>query len=504
MKKCLLPIASAILVPSLTISDAGLAQINSSLGSPFTSVEELSSDVEENVGDSWRREQTTSVSQLSDIQPTDWAYQALQSLIERYGCVGGYPDGRYRGNRALTRYEFAAGLNACLDKINELIASATSNVLAREDINRLQRLQDEYAPELATLRGRIDALEALTAELEANQFSTTAKLFGSANFTFTESWNKDPEENLTFGGSASLNFDSSFTGRDLLRAGLTGSDGGEISWGSVFYRFPLGFRGQFYLVARGQSATSVVPSLNPVSSSPIYGLSSGGGVGINYQLNDWLEIGATYFGSDDSISDPSEGKGLFNGQFGALAQVTLTPNDRLGIGLTYARYYAPNSPNVGRGGSSFAGAPFGEDTATSANAYGIEANYRFGDRPIAGAWVGYTEAKAESSPGSQGIFAGTRGADAEIWHWGLSLAFPDVGKLGSQLSFLFRMEPKVTSNDVSERIDPDTKFNIQASYRYPLTDRIRWDSSLSVLINPESDSDNDSIWEGKMGFTFSL
>ncbi|MGK7902296.1 MAG: iron uptake porin [Hormoscilla sp.] len=502
MKKCLLPIASAILGSSLTISDMSLAQTYGSLGSPFTSVEELSTEV--NAADSQGRSQTTSVSQLSDIEPTDWAYQALQSLIERYGCVAGYPDGSYRGNRALTRYEFAAGLNACLDRINELIASATSNVLAREDINRLLRLQDEYAPELATLRGRIDALEALTAELEANQFSTTAKLFGFASFTFTESWGKDPEENPIFESSATLNFDTSFTGRDLLRAGLTGSDGGVIEWGSVYYRFPLGFRGQFYLVATGQSATSVVPSLNPVARSPIYGLSSGGGVGINYQLNDWLEIGATYFGSDDSISDPSEGKGLFNGQFGALAQVTLTPNNRLGIGLTYARYYAPDSPEVGSGGSSFAEAPFGEDTATSANAYGLAANYRFSDSLIAGAWVGYTEAKAESSPGSKGIFEDSRGAEAELWYWGLGLAFPDVGKLGSQLSFLFRMEPKVTENDLDERIDPDTGFTILGSYSYPLTDRIRWTSNLSVQINPESDSDNDSIWEGSMRFSFSF
>jgi len=42
------------------------------------------------------------------------------------GCIAGYPDGTYRGNRALTRYEFAAGLNACLDRVNELIAAATS------------------------------------------------------------------------------------------------------------------------------------------------------------------------------------------------------------------------------------------------------------------------------------------------------------------------------------------------------------------------------------------
>ncbi|MCC8456036.1 iron uptake porin, partial [Streptomyces rochei] len=49
-------------------------------------------------------DQVTSVSQLSDVKPTDWAFQALQSLVERYGCIAGYPDGTYRGNRAMTRY----------------------------------------------------------------------------------------------------------------------------------------------------------------------------------------------------------------------------------------------------------------------------------------------------------------------------------------------------------------------------------------------------------------
>lgn len=40
--------------------------------------------------------QVTSVSQLSDVQPTDWVFQALQSLVERYGCIAGYPDGTFR------------------------------------------------------------------------------------------------------------------------------------------------------------------------------------------------------------------------------------------------------------------------------------------------------------------------------------------------------------------------------------------------------------------------
>ena len=53
-------------------------------------------------------EQVTSITQFSDVYPTDWAYQALSNLIERYGCVAGYPNGTYRGNRAMTRFEAAA------------------------------------------------------------------------------------------------------------------------------------------------------------------------------------------------------------------------------------------------------------------------------------------------------------------------------------------------------------------------------------------------------------
>lgn len=129
--------------------------------------------------------QVTSVSQLSDVQPTDWAFQALQSLVERYGCIAGYPNGTYRGNRALTRYEFAAGLNACLERVNELIAAGTSGLLRREDLATIQRLQNEFGAELASLRDRVDVLEARTAQLKVNQFSTTTKLNGLAWFNLT-------------------------------------------------------------------------------------------------------------------------------------------------------------------------------------------------------------------------------------------------------------------------------------------------------------------------------
>ncbi|KAB8334318.1 S-layer protein [Scytonema tolypothrichoides VB-61278] len=178
--------------------------------------------------------QVTSVSQLSDVQPTDWAFQALQSLVERYGCIAGYPNGTYRGNRAMTRYEFAAGLNACLNRVNELVATATADLVKREDLGTLQRLQEEFAAELATLRGRVDVVEARTAELQANQFSTTTKLSGEAIIAAIGATGGAPgrnDPNIILTNRVRLNLNTSFTGKDLLITGLQaynflgGSDG---------------------------------------------------------------------------------------------------------------------------------------------------------------------------------------------------------------------------------------------------------------------------------------
>jgi hypothetical protein len=137
---------------------------------PIPTWEELNQDTQENSAMS----QVTSVSQLSDLRPDDWAFQALQSLVERYGCIAGYPDGTYRGDRTLTRYEFAAGLNACLNQINTLIANNTTNLVNREDLTTLQRLQEEFSAELIALTGQLDNLEARTTTLEAGQFPSVS------------------------------------------------------------------------------------------------------------------------------------------------------------------------------------------------------------------------------------------------------------------------------------------------------------------------------------------
>jgi hypothetical protein len=127
----------------------------------------------------------------------------------------GYPDKTYRGNRALTRYEFAAGLNSCLDRVNELIAASTADLVKKEDLATLQKLQEEFAAELATLRGRVDALEARTTTLEKQQFSTTTKLIGNVVFGVLGA----------FGGNKAV---SSSAGLVVRPPGQSGSPGSTI------------------------------------------------------------------------------------------------------------------------------------------------------------------------------------------------------------------------------------------------------------------------------------
>jgi hypothetical protein len=161
--------------------------------------------------------QVTSVSQFADVQPTDWAYQALSNLVEKYGCVAGYPNGTFKGKQAMTRYEAAALLNACLDRVTEIT-------------DELQRLQKEFANELAVLKGRVDGLEAKVAELAATQFSTTTKLQGDTYWTIganafggqnNNRVNGTQRNSGQWGGTAfnydlRLNLNTSFTGKDLL------------------------------------------------------------------------------------------------------------------------------------------------------------------------------------------------------------------------------------------------------------------------------------------------
>ncbi|PHJ58007.1 membrane protein [Nostoc linckia z18] len=499
------------------------------LTSPSTKVE--------NIADNKTMAQVTSVSQLSDVQTTDWAFQALQSLVERYGCIAGYPNSTYRGNRALTRYEFAAGLNACLDRVNELIATATGDLVNKEDLATLQKLQEQFSAELATLRGRVDAVEARTAELEANQFSTTTKLQGQVVAVVSDVLSGNTvngaeitDENTTLGVRARVEFVTSFTGQDtlftriqannilspnigtpegnLFFAGEDGTTSAAID--ALYYKFPLGKKTQVIAIANAGAADDLTSTVNIFDGdgafgalstfgtrNPIYNQIGGAGLGLTYEFSEKLALSLGYLSG--TANDPTPNNGLFNGSYGALAQLTVQPSDRISIGLTYINSY--NQPlATGSNAATFQdiaaiqGLPE-EEVGFSSNSYGVQASIGITDNIVLGGWVGYTNSRS---------LRGNRG-DVDIWNYAVTLGFPDLGTKGSLAGIIAGIEPRVTSSSlVGLARDEDTSYHLEAFYQYKLSDNITITPGVIWLTSPDHNNDNDDVVIGALRTTFSF
>ena len=482
--------------------------------------------------------QVTSVSQLSDVRPTDWAFQALQSLVERYGCIAGYPDGTFRGNRAMTRYEFAAGLNACLDKVTELIKSGTGSLATKEDLASVQRLQEEFAAELATLRGRVDALEARTSELEANQFSTTTKLNGEVIFALTgiargdDAEGRKADRTTAFGSRVRLNFDTSFSGKDLLRTRLqvlnlgafstnnTKTAEGELRFNAgpfatasntvaldaLLYQFPLGKSTTVILEANAGAADDFTNTVNPYfdgdggsgalsnfgTRNPIYYLTAGSGIALRHQFGEKLELSLGYLAGN--AANPTRGNGLFNGSYGGLAQLTFKPTSSMTLGLTYLNSYNAVT-GTGSNASNF-------PARLSSNSYGAEASWRLNRSIALGGWAGYTNQRILSNLGTPGSIQ--RG-DQKIWNWAVTLAFPDLLKEGNVAGILVGMEPRVTSStNRTLPEDKDTSLHIEGFYQFKLSDNISITPGLIWLTAPDHNKSNSDLVIGVVRTTFTF
>ncbi|NJN48749.1 MAG: iron uptake porin [Alkalinema sp. RL_2_19] len=492
--------------------------------------------------------QVTSVSQLSDVRPTDWAFQALQSLVERYGCIAGYPDRTYRGNRAMSRYEFAAGLNACMDRVNELIAAATNDMTSKEDLATLQKLQEEFATELATLRGRVDAVEAKTAVLEKQQFSTTTKLNGEVIFglagavagqTFDDTTflpGRNLSKNTVFGYRARLDLDTSFTGTDVLRTRLQAGNsdfsnaalaplpegslrfasdsGSNLDVDALLYQFKLGEKTTVTIEANAGAVDDFVNTLNPLDGdggsgaltqfgtrNPILYLTGGTGFGIEQELGDQLTLSLGYLAAD--AANPADKAGLFDGAYGAIAQLTFKPSEQLTIGATYLNSYKTTFANAGSPVGSFSANLISSTTgqeignAFSSNSYGLGVVFQLTPKIAVNGNVGYTTTRVAAL------------GDLDIWNWSAGLAVQDLGSPGSTAGLIVGMEPRasrVAGNLQAVGIveDRDTSLHIEGFYEYKLNDRISITPGIIWLTAPGHNQNNNDVVIGTIRTTFTF
>jgi hypothetical protein len=503
--------------------------------------------------------QVTSVSQLKDVQPNDWAFQALQSLVERYGCIAGYPNSNYRGNRALTRYEFAAGVNACLDKVNELITTATNNLVTREDLAILQKLQSEFAPELATLQGRIDNLEARSGEIKANQFSTTTKLSGllivgvqgrtsnrgDVNPRDGQKDTSDAGTNTNVISLAQLYLTSQITPRSYLFTGLLDgkgttaprftnsvsrndvllgyefpTDGLTISdlnfhWlvtdklavmvGTEGVSMPYAFRGPNRVESAATGPLSYFAQRNPILNIG-YGH---GGIAIDWQFAKRASLQAIY--TSYKPENPAQGSGLFDGNTTTGVQLLLTPTDTLDLSLYYVNNYSSNGcllTFVGDECLTTVNTATGKSAPLQTNAVGATLTWQISPRISAGAWGGYTKSYI---PGQSG--------NVETTNYMVFLNFPDLLKKGNLGGIYVGQPPKITSsnlpvgNNVPDFIntglgraggEPGTTTQIEAFYRFKLTDNISITPGIIHILEPGHTPASDSVTIGILRSTFTF
>jgi porin len=481
----------------------------------------------------------TSVSQLKDVQPTDWAFQALQSLVERYGVITGYPDGTFRGNRAITRYEFAAALNKALTVISERTDNLPNIFVVREDLEVLKRLQQEFAAELASLRSRMDNLEAGSANLEANQFSTTTKLTGQAIFALNAGGFdgeriiaprgaviSEDNPNATFIYRASLDLNSSFSGSDLLKVRLvTGSNGAgdnaagflEPNLGSTL-DFSIPGRNDRFSLARLYYTFAPVKDLKvtigPAIVAPDFVdknryagnsfldfstqalvnnfilLPRPGGAGA---VVDWhpgggsIKLRALYVSSDAADRLP-ENQRLIGG--GAPENIRLFPTAGGGaagglfgdpyqgfVELEYSPSKAFNLKFQYSGGKIF-GSSFN----------GIGVNFDLKVNQYLGVFGRYGYAS----------YPDTSLGDINPNYWMAGIALRDILMRGS-LAGIAVGQPFIESN-----LGNTTQTNFEAFYNLPLNDNIRVTPLLQVVTNPANQNANGTILTGTLRTVFSF
>ncbi|MGB8702275.1 MAG: iron uptake porin [Thermosynechococcaceae cyanobacterium] len=543
--------------------------------------------------------QVTSVSQLSDVQPTDWAFQALQSLVERYGCIAGYPDGTFRGNRAATRYELAAALNACLDQISDRFAT-------KEDLATVQALQAEFKTELATLKGRVDGLEARAATLEAQQFSTTTKLQGEAIFSGIAAGGGAPgagDPNPIAPYRVRLNLVTSFTGKDTLITGLQsfGFQGGLVGGGStqnalfpgsvldsgsanvsfspqfagvdpqnlassantpgnvqlykLLYVFPVSKKVTAFVFPKAettdafpqiipwssesQGAVSRFAGVNPVvrQSGGTSGVGIATGLGFIWNPNSKVNLTALYGSVSAPIAtgDLSTGNALGAGflpsdksSFVAAAQLTVKPMKKLDAALNFA--YAQHNLNIlgtglaSTGINNFSGGDIfalpGLDLGQRVQVIGLGGTVTYRITPKialsaygAGFFVDNVSGGLALGPALNGQRVPTNVDGSAVYTSFMGgIHFSDVFAPGNTAALIFGQPLYAESTGGNARIAANVPgvfkfarpFHVEAYYRFKVNDNISVTPGVFAVLNPESNSENDTAVIGvlRASFTF--
>ena len=444
---------------------------------------------------------------FSDVVPTDWAYQALSNLVDQYGCVAGYPNGTFRGNRAMTRYEAAALLNSCLDRVTEIT-------------DEVRRLVAEFETELAVLSGRVDGLEARVGELEATQFSATTKLKGKATFVAgainsEADADKAKYDAFNFPYDLRLSLKTSFTGKDLLFTRLRGGnmkDGSAFSSGlrkldvsgmsgntmeidRLYYRFPVGksFTAIAGPLARNTESLGMKPTAYKVKTlnmfggvfgTPgVYNKETGGLIGAIWSQK--VAKGDPKFtASVNYVADAGEAESSEKGMFTSQSRGNTTAQIGYGSkqwGAAVGYRYGQCKSGFGSGFYKEQACPTGGTDEVYSNNFAINAFWKpeeTGLIPSISAGYGYS------------ILEGTETEAESLSSWMVGLQWDKVGGTSHTFATAIGMPQYVVSLKGDDPESPDVAF--EASLKLKVTDSITMIPAIFYLPEQSQGVDDQS------------
>jgi hypothetical protein len=514
----LAPAALGLVLPTVIAPETATA---GELASP-NSREAISDYMEQQEIDelkAWRSQnQVTSVNQFSDVRPTDWAYQALTSLVEKYGCVAGYPDATYKGGQAMSRYEAAALLNACLDRVTEVT-------------DELQRLMDEFKKELAVLKGRVDGLESKVGSLEAQQFSTTTKLKGEVNFILggVPDYNSDTavsstlpaggrQGRTTFNYDIRLNLDTSFTGKDLLKTRLRSSNftaaspfndgnslfkldkasstnpgnGGAgpldtVTIDRLYYQFPVGK--EFTLTAGALVRNTEILAFIPTAyrSQLLDFFTTAGTPGV-YNKATGQGFGAVW------KQKVAKGQGFWNASLNFIAQ----EGERSNFGIFDSDGSLNTTAQIGYKGTNWGAAlayrngTFGTRTINAnGSAYSsLSSGQTSNNFSVAGYWQPLDTGIIPSISAGYGFtdISGT-GSAAHSNSWYVGLQWDDAFAKGNAAGIAIGQNP-------SAGTDVEDPLSLELFYKFQVTDNISITPGLFYITDSSNQVGNQDLWGG--------
>ena len=402
--------------------------------------------------------QESSIPSFDSIYKSDWSYKAITNLAKSRGCLNSIP------NRNISRFEAASIINSCL-----------SNVPQLTEID--ERLIEEFKPELALIKSRVDGIEPRMSEFEAGVFSPTTSASFSVDMAIGAVDGNSNEEKLGAIYGYQIDLTTSFTGEDSLDISLDAGSGGHLSEldlnattddalvvDGISYTFPLGDKTTVFF---GDSMDgSTLYSTACTYGGPTNALDDCGNYSSALAAGKGTTFGASYdFGNGFTAAIGYEGQGssssglmTLQGEDAYGGQVAYS-SDSYGISLTYGLIEAG----------------IADTTHTALNGYFTpEGNF-----PSIS--VGYEWSHDDSAPSSSDTSS----------HYFVGLMFDEVGP-GTFGAALGTKTPSV------ENVDDQLMY--EAFYSYPINDGMT--ITPLVYVKEVNGGDNETALMVKSSFTF--